>query len=335
MVGVTSGMVRTAVTPLPSTSESPILLVGIPRAGTTWSSRVLAAGGSLYPVMEPDNESRSAPALRAKRRAGRFPVLQPGDRDDAFLRLWSWALDGAPQSPRLKAAGKILRTVRPNGRRRYFQGRSSPLMQLAGVVGAHPPTGPVPALGTRRLFVKTVFLPLAVEWLTAAIDADVLILLRHPGSVLASWMKMDMNLEFTRLDDHPTIRRQIEEKRIPPPGAEPVERMIWNIGVLYSALEEAAARHPTWLVRTHEQLCVEPIVKFRCLYEELGLPWNEQVEEYLARTDQPGEGFLTRRVASEQPGAWKSRLTPAQIEAVQQVLSGFSLHTWTQEDFVP
>src|ERR1022692_332767 len=110
VVGVTSGMVRTAVTPLPSTSESPILLVGIPRAGTTWSSRVLAAGGSLYPVMEPDNESRSAPALRAKRRAGRFPVLQPGDRDDAFLRLWSWALDGAPQSPRLKAAGKILRS---------------------------------------------------------------------------------------------------------------------------------------------------------------------------------------------------------------------------------
>jgi len=40
-------------------------------------------------------------------------------------------------------------------------------------------------------------------------------------------------------------------------------------------------------------------------------------------------------VASEQPGAWKSRLTPAQIEAVQQVLSGFSLRTWTQEDFVP
>jgi hypothetical protein len=335
VVDVTWGMARTAVTPLPSTAASPILLVGIPRAGTTWSSRVLAAGGSLYPVMEPDNESRSAPALWAKRRAGRFPVLQPGERDDVYRRLWSWALDGAPQSPRLRAAGKILRTVRPHGRRRYFQGRSSPLMQLAGAVGARPPHGPVPSLGTRRLFVKTVFLPLAVEWLTAEIEADVLVLLRHPGSVLSSWMKLDMNLEFARLDDHPAIRRQIEENRIPRPGAEPVERMIWHIGVLYSALEESAARHPTWLVRTHEELCVEPIAQFRRLYEELGLPWNEQVEEYLATTDQPGEGFLTRRVASEQPDAWKSRLTSGQIEVVQQVLSGFSLRTWTQEDFVP
>ena len=183
--------------------------------------------------------------------------------------------------------------------------------------------------------MKTVFLPLAVEWLTADIDADVLVLLRHPGSVLSSWMKMDMNLEFARLDDHPSIRRQIEEERIPRPGAEPEERMIWHIGVLYSALEEAAARHPTWLVRTHEDLCVDPVAKFRHLYDELGLPWNEHVEEYLATTDQPGEGFLTRRVASEQPGAWKSRLTPAQIELVQRVLSGFTLRTWTQEDFVP
>jgi hypothetical protein len=321
--------------PFPSASESPLLLVGVPRAGTTWTTHVLEASGSLYSVLEPDNESRSAPAIRGKRRTGRFPVLQPGDLDDDYHRLWSWILNGAPRNGRVDAAGKILRTVRPRGRRRYYQGRSSSVMHLAGWVGAHPPMEPAPELAARRLFVKTVFLPLAVEWVTNEVDADVLVLLRHPGNILASWMTLDLNLEFTRLDDHPTIRRRIEEKQIPPPGTDPLDRMIWHIGVLNASLEEAAARHPKWLVRVHEDLCVDPEAKFRRLFEDLGLGWNDHVDEYLARSNQPGEGFRTRRVASDQPGAWKTRLDPDQIEALQRVLAPFPLSTWAEKDFVP
>jgi Sulfotransferase family len=318
-----------------SAPEPPLFLVGIPRAGTTWTARVLSNEESLYPVMEPDNDARSAPAIWAKRRVGRFPILRPGDREDDVQRLWAWALAGAPQTTRLKVAARILRLTRPSGRRRFYQGKTSVVMQVAGLVGANPPIRPVPGLSDRRLFVKTVLLPLAVEWLADETNADVLILLRHPGNVLSSWMKLDLNLEYTRLDDHPAIRRQIEQKQIPRPGSDPLERMVWHIGVLDAGLEAAAARHPTWQVRTHEDLCIEPIDKFKRLFDDLGLVWNERVEQYLARNDRPGEGFLTRRVASDQPAAWKQRLTPAQIEVLQRVLSQFSLSTWKEEDLVP
>src|SRR6202035_122847 len=50
----------------------PLLLVGMPRSGTTWTMRVLASDPSLLAVMEPDNEVRSAPAIWAKRGSGRF-----------------------------------------------------------------------------------------------------------------------------------------------------------------------------------------------------------------------------------------------------------------------
>jgi hypothetical protein len=58
--------------------ESPVLVVGVPRSGTTWTARVLGAALGTRLVMEPDNEKISAPAILPKRRLGRFPVLASG-----------------------------------------------------------------------------------------------------------------------------------------------------------------------------------------------------------------------------------------------------------------
>jgi hypothetical protein len=327
-----SGASTTGETPSRGTTR-PLVLAGAPRSGTTWTMRVLEEDPSLYPLMEPDNESRSAPAIWGKRRSGRFPVRQPGDRDADLRWLWSWILDGAPESGRLKMSAPVLRAVRPGGRRRFYQGRWSPLMQLAGALGTRPAHPRLPALGQHRLLVKTVHLPLAVEWLASEFDVDVLVLLRHPANVLASWISLDLNDQFARLDEQPAIGRRIHEGAIPPPGTDPLERLVWQIGVLMLGLEEAAAAHPDWVVRTHEELCVEPMVKFRRLYTELGLTWTEGAERYLDNNDRPGEGFPTQRVASDQPDAWKTRLTPPQVESVRRVLSRFPLTTWTAADY--
>lgn len=315
--------------------QRPLVLAGMPRSGTTWTMRVLAADPSLYALMEPDNEARSAPAIWAKRHTGRYPVLRPGDRDGANHWLWSWVMDGAPQSRRLDAARLLLRAVRPEEHRRFYQGRPAPLMRLAGIMGARPRHQPVPALAGKRLLVKTVYVPLAVEWLASEFDVDVLVLFRHPGNVLASWISLDLPDRFVRLDEHPDIRRQVDQGRMPPPGPDPFERLVWQVGVLSLALEEAAGHHPTWVVRTHEELCIDPSATFQRLYAELGLTWNEQAQRYLAENDRPGEGFPTQRVASDQGDGWKSRLTPVQIDTMQRVLSQFHLNTWSQQDFVP
>jgi hypothetical protein len=299
--------------------------------------RVLEGDRALAPLMEPDNESRSAPAIWGKRRAGRFPVLAPGDSDAEYRWLWSWILDGAPGGGRLELTAPLLRAVRPEGRRRFYRGQASPLMQLAGALGSRPRyRRPGSPHDPRRLLVKTVHLPLAVEWLASEFDVDVVVLLRHPANVLASWISLDLNDQFARLDDRPAIRRRIDEARgIPAPRTDPLARMVWQIAVLNLGLEEAAARNPTWVVRTHEDLCVDPMAKFEVLYRELGLTWNTEAEHYLTSNDRPGEGFPTQRVASDQPDAWKRRLAPGQIETMRSVLSEFSFSTWTQAELAP
>ena len=194
-------------------------------------------------------------------------------------------------------------------------------MRLAGLLGTDPRHRPVPELSDRRLFVKTVYVPLAVEWLVAKFEVDVFVLLRHPGNVLASWISLDLTDRLARLDENPAVMHQLEELHIAAPQPDPLERLVWQIGVLTLALEQAAARHPNWVVRTHEELCIEPTMQFQQLYSELGLTWSERAEQYLAKNNRPGEGFPTQRVASDQPDAWKSRLAPDQIEVMQRVLS--------------
>ena len=315
--------------------DRPLVLAGIPRSGTTWTMRALAADPALVSLMEPDNEVRSAPAIWAKRRSGRYPVLAPGDRDDRLAALWSWVMDGAPESHRIHATELLLRAVRPAENRRYYQGQWAPLMRLAGLVGAPPRHRTTPTAAGRRIFVKTVYMPLAMEWLASLFDVDVLVLFRHPGNVLASWLSLDLNDRYVRLDRDPVIRGMVERGELPSPGPDPFERLVWQVGVLDLALEQSLRRQPGWVSRTHEQLCVDPVGQFTLLYDELGLEWSARAEEYLVSNDRPGEGFPTQRVSADQADAWKGRLTAPQIDTMRRVLAQFPLTTWDQEEFAP
>jgi hypothetical protein len=326
--------------------QRPLVIAGLPRSGSTWTLGALERDRSLYPMKEPDSEADRASAIWAKRETGRFPVLAPGDRNEAYHLLWSWILNGAPESARLRAGGQILRAVSPppigkasrlrslpsRERRRYLRGGFSPVMWLAGSIAARPPDVPNPELEGRRLLIKTVHAPLAMDWLGTEFPIDVMVLLRHPGSVLASWINLDMDAQYVPFSERPDVARVAKGWGVPLPGPDRLERIIWQIGMLITALEQAAAHHPTWVVRTHEELCIEPEKAFSRLYAELGLSWNEEGEAYVVENNRPGKGFRTRRVAADLPGDWKQRLTEQQVTEMQRVLAWFPLETWSADD---
>lgn len=311
----------------------PLVIVGMPRSGTTWVKEVLETDPSLYSLMEPDSEGHRASAIWGKRRAGRFPVLAPGDRDDAYRTLWAWILDGAPETPRLRVAAKVLHTVKPAPRKQFLRGGRSSTMSLAALLGARPAVHRNPVLTEHRLLVKTVHTPLSLEWLAAEFDVDVLVVMRHPGSILASWIALDYNDQYIGFCDREAVRALAASWGVPMPGTDHLDRTIWQIGVLACALEQAVSRHPTWTVRLHEDLCRQPSTEFRRLSGEVGVEWSEEAESTLAGSDRPGQGFRTQRLAAELPDDWKRRLTTDQIDALRRVLDGFPLQTWSASDF--
>ena len=317
--------------PLPVPArQRPLLIAGIPRSGSSWTQVILSRDPSILVVTEPDSETKSAPAIWAKRRLGRYPVLAPGDRDADYQKLWRWVLAGAPQGRRLEVAERV-RKIAIKEWRWYVQGRWTPTMRLAGQLGRNPGDQEVQALRDHRLLVKSVHAAMSVEWLAATFDLEVLVLLRHPAAVLASWQSLGLPEHFARLERVPEVRQRCEEWGVPLPGPDELEHTVWLLGVLLTSLEQAA-RHSGFVLRTHEQMCLSPAGEFRSLYRELGLEWTERADEAVEGLNRPGQGWSVERVAKDQPDRWKTRLSPATVDVMQRVLAPFPFRTWTSED---
>ncbi len=311
-----------------------MLVAGLPRSGTTWTLQVLGRSPGARRVPEPDNEDKYPAAIHAKHRLGRYPSLVPGQRCRSYRRLWAWILAGGYEPARSHWARRILG---PGERERIFEGKRDLTTFLAASLARDPATRSRPPDGAphSRVVAKSIHAQLALEWIDSQFDVDMLVLLRHPANVLASWMEVKIkDSRNSTLETRPDIReRYVRRWGVPLPGPDPIEQMSWRIGLLLAALEEALARNPGWHVRTHEDLCANPHAEFRRLYADLGLDWSEATEAYLQDHDAPGEGFMLHRVAAELSDSWQRRLDDEQLATLQRVLSWFPVAQWSDQDF--
>src|SRR5581483_6752287 len=170
--------------------------------------------------------------------------------------------------------------------------------------------------------VKSVYVPLALEWIVDRYGPRVLIVRRHPLDVLASHLKLGWGGD--RVDDRGVLPR-IERWGSPPfpVDGDQFDRQVWLIGFTHSAYDELVERHPEYFVVDHEQLCADPLAEFKTLVDELGLVWGAECEDYLRASNRPGEREQTSRVASEQSGKWRTALSPAQVERAVELLAQF------------
>ena len=241
------------------TDARPILVTGLPRSGTTWTIRAFASAPGTVRISEPDNEDKYPAALHGKRKVGRYPVLAPGDRAPEYRRLWEWTLSGAREGRREALARRLLG---PGYTDRIHDGPMDAVTWVASTLARDP--RPHPGGAGSRVIAKSIHCQLAAEWLASEFDLDVVLLLRHPANVLASWMEVKLkDARHTTLESRADVRsRYVDRWGVPLPGPDPLERICWRIALLTAAIEELAARHPTWVLRIHEQLCLDPIEEF-------------------------------------------------------------------------
>ena len=291
--------------------------------------RVLGTSPQTLRILEPDNEDKFPAAIHAKRTVGRYPCLLPGQQAAPYRRLWQWVLSGADEGWRATQARLILG---PGATTRIFEGNMDLTTWLASTLARSPRPGP----GTsERIIAKSVHSELSLEWIAAEFEITPLVLLRHPANVLASWMEVQLkDGRNSTLESRSEVRARYTDRwGVPQPGNDPIEKMSWRIGLMIAALEEALGRHPEWHVRTHEELCTDPVATFRTLFDDLGLTWSDATENYLVENDVPGDGFATRRVASELSDSWQRRLDDEQLATLRRILGWFPITTWADADF--
>ncbi|WP_326634979.1 sulfotransferase [Nonomuraea fuscirosea] len=255
-----------------------VLVTGLPRSGTSWTGKMLAAGGDLVYVNEPLNPQHPpgrCPGVLSAQVTHRFQyicddnadVWLPAFRDTAALRYRWLAELRANRSPYDLA--RLLR-----------YGTAFTLGRLAG----------------RRALLDDPFAVLSAGWFARRLGCRVIALVRDPVSFVASWERLGWTVYFHELLEQPLLVRdhpELLELRALVGSQDRVAKAaaLWRVttGIL--------ERTPGILLTSYESLAADPLPGFRRLYAYAGLRWTPAAERRIIRAccheagDGAGSGF--------------------------------------------
>jgi hypothetical protein len=270
-----------------------VLIVGVMRSGKTSIATALGQLRGVEVIEEPDNHVSRPFAFRAKRhlRRGYFPSLDPDEEAAGYEALWRGSFGLSPLGHRVfslreRVQRRIARELLWSAERRgairpslFTEATSVPvsLRAVEGLAIAERPVRCSPHV------VVTTNAPLSVEWIVKRIPASVIVAIRDPVSVLASWIDLgwvdstsgDMLAELDPRMTHETAR----DLDIAVPDAQSAaRRAAWFLGALMLALRRAVNRHPEWHVVSYEQTFEGQPERLRDLADHLGLGSSEELE---------------------------------------------------------
>jgi hypothetical protein len=305
-------------------SARPLLVTGLPRSGTSWVGKMLEAGGQVVYVNEPLNPQhppgRSPGVLNAEV-THRFQYICP-DND----QLWARAFADTIQL-RYHVVAELRRNHGPYDLARMAK-------YLATFTRGR--------LRGRRALIDDPYAVLSARWFAERLDADVVVLVREPVSLVGSWRRLGWKVDFQELLGQPLLRRDILGRYEPEMrdliGSEDQLAQIallWRM--TYDSVHRVQDDVPGLRVIRYEDLSREPIEQFRLLYETFGLSWTPTIAERVAAATS-GTGGTDRSYAwtlryglsrtAFRPmdsraalRSYQERLTPAEISRVRELTS--------------
>lgn len=223
---------------LRSTARPPILVTGVPRSGTTWLARQLAlAPGTALAGREPMNPRGSQYGLAGTLHAW-TDLKDPTRHQQAVLRTAYLGLNPMVYS-------------------RY---------------GVRQWAAPVPGV---RVIVKDPFALLSIETLHNQTGARTVVVIRHPGAILASYRRMGWSPDLEELD--PIVQAKLGADRALAPSGDGATDM----GAFWAALHDIAIADidaTGALVVFHEDIAIGGVEAGRRLYQRLGLRMTQRTE---------------------------------------------------------
>ncbi|WP_083518667.1 sulfotransferase [Serinicoccus chungangensis] len=222
-----------------------LLVTGMPRSGTTWLARLLAASPEA--------------AL-----TGREPMNPRGRQYGLAGTLSRWT-----------------RLEEPSLRQRVALRSSYAGLNLAvySRYGRSQWLAPLPAF---RVVVKDPFAMLSIPTIRRVTGAQAILVYRHPGAALASYRRMgwspDLDELALALSSFAQGNRLSEALGPPPSNDDTVAAMAWFYNALYGVALADLRREPSTVVVSHEELAGAGMPGVRTLFDRVGLALGAGVE---------------------------------------------------------
>lgn len=252
--------------------RTPILISGCPRSGTTFLGSVFEASKDCFEIYEPFNSDftyhldlptrfyRITPEETPRYRRQVDRLIELSSLSGRLKKLPRGMMDRMRAEKDVPSALALKKCVQNNKR----------------------------FVSARRVVFKDPIAFFSASWLAETYDADVVLMLRHPGGVISSYLALDWQAETPELIDHmmPETREKLEAE-ITQWRATPGDRigeliLQWKIFTIETiALSNA---NPDWHVVSHEYLCDHPEEVFSTLFRAFGLDYSEQVRAKIAES---------------------------------------------------
>lgn len=302
-------------------SRKPILVTGSPRAGTSWTGRMLSQDPSVRYVHEPFNISRRPCSCG--------------------LRLPYWFYYLAPQTP-ASFHRHLKHTIFPSFSR---FGLVNVLTEITQTRRIRPLSQYMQAYLPHRVLVKDPLALFSAETLAHRFDMDVIVLIRHPAAVVNSYRALNWSHPFSHflsqvelMEDHLfPFRNEIEAftKR----EYEIVDQisLLWKL--THHMILKFQKTHAHWAFIRYEDLVAKPIEGFRKIAEQIKLPFSARTQAAIrAHSLQlpPGETttpYAIKQYAVQVSSQWKKSLTSDEILRIQRRVGAISSSFYSEQEW--
>jgi len=333
--------------------QQPTLITGQPRSGTTWIGQILSTAPNTNYLFEPDNEKNNPFAWFYKRNLHRFPYLTALDKSSDFERLWGglfknvfsdnyWIEDLAlkwyfrKKRKALEAyigekTGYIyinnsFNKVADKGKIKPFRIEDHLILKrfikwrFDGKIRKRPLGG--------NLLIKSVHTPLCLDWLNSNFNINILVILRNPYSLYASYKRIRMPDGFRNLLYQQALQQDFGTflTHNTNHSYNESEQRAVQICLIYKVLETQLKQNPSWFTASHDRMCIDPELHYRRIFEYLGYEWNDNVTAKIQKLNRIGNGFNPSRISNIQPTKWRKELSSNEVAIINKWIGIFQLN---------
>ena len=192
--------------------------------------------------------------------------------------------------------------------------------------------------------------PLAVLsacWIAQRFNARVIVLIRHPAAFCHSLKRLGWGYNFSELLNQPLLMQEwlapFEKEIIyhSESNTDIVERacLIWNI--IYFIVSKYKEQYPSWIYKRYEDLALDPIVEYQALFQDLGLPFDASVAQYIEEftskqnptTVAEKHWAFGKRDSVGNAQAWKNFFSLQEINLIRTRVEAISSNFYGHEDW--
>lgn len=306
-----------------ASNQTPVLVTGSHRSGTTWVGKMLAADADTAYISEPLNVLHRPGIYRAPVRYWYTYITEENEADylPAFHELLNFQYHTWLEIKSLHSLKDFLRMGRDF--RIFFNG----------------------SMHGQRALIKDPFAVFSTPWFAKRLNCQVVITARHPAGFASSLKRLGWNYDFNNLLNQPLFMRDhLESDRA---AMDVIDKndivsqaaLLWKF--IYRFVHGTRGSFPQFNIVRHEDLSRDPVIGFQALYKSLGLDFTEQVKSIIensSSSENPAKLAKNKTHSVKLDSRanldnWKKILSPEEINRVRKITEGISESFYSEEEW--